>query len=129
MIKNHTDELKNSETGYKYKYKNKNKSRNINIPENDAKRWRKHITDNSSRTNAKEKYMNLYDKIIDIFVQKIQERFKPSNLEPVLELFKVIMIEDIKTKINSILIYINSFNFFSMQVYCCVIGASRAEFI
>ena len=36
--------------------------------------------------------MNIYDKIIDIFVQEIQERFKPSNLEPVLELFKVIMI-------------------------------------
>ena len=72
-------------------------SRNINIPENDAKRRK---TDNSSKTNAKEKYMNLYDKIIDIFVKEIQERFKPSNLEPVLELFKVIMIEDIKTKIN-----------------------------
>jgi hypothetical protein len=57
-------------------------------------------TDNSSRTNAKEKYMNLYDKIIDIFVEEIQEKFKPSNLEPILELFKVIMIEEIKTKIN-----------------------------
>jgi hypothetical protein len=44
--------------------------------------------------------MNLYDKIMNIFVQEIQERFKPSNLEPVLELFKVIMIEDIITKIN-----------------------------
>jgi hypothetical protein len=44
--------------------------------------------------------MKLYDKIIDIFVEEIQDRFKPSNLEPILELLKVIMIEEIKTKIN-----------------------------
>ena len=47
-------------------------SRNISAPENYAKRKR---TDNSSRTIAKENYMNIYDKIIDIFVQEIQERF------------------------------------------------------
>jgi hypothetical protein len=44
--------------------------------------------------------MNSYDKIIDIFIKEIQERFKPSNLEPVLELFKVIMLNDTKTEIN-----------------------------
>lgn len=72
-------------------------SRNINIPENSAKRKR---NENSSSTNVKETYMKSYDKIIDIFVKEIQERFKLSNLEPVLELFQVIMIEDIKKKIN-----------------------------
>ncbi len=31
-------------------------------------------TDNSSRTNAKEKQMKLYDKIIDIFVEQKYKR-------------------------------------------------------
>jgi len=70
---------------------------NIHIPENGVKRKR---NENSSSNNTKETYMNSYDKIIDIFIKEIQERFKPSNLEPVLELFKVIMPNDTKTEIN-----------------------------
>ena len=66
---------------------------NINIPENGGKIKR---NDNYSRANIKETYMNSYDKIIEIF------KFKKdlNHLEPVLELFKVIILDNKKTNIN-----------------------------
>ena len=54
----------------------------------------------STTSNLKDTYMNYHDTIIDIFVKEIQERFNADNLEPVLELFHVIMIEDEQTLIN-----------------------------
>ena len=89
---------------------------NINIPENGVKRKR----NGNSSTNPNETYMNSYDKIIDTFIKAIQDKFKPSNLEPVLELFKVIMLDDTKTKINfdNLKIYDNLINLQSFFYSC-----------
>lgn len=68
----------------------------INVPENTGKKRRQNCTTSST----KETFQNSFDKIIDIFVREIQERFKASNLEPVLELFNVIMLDDQNKTIN-----------------------------
>ena len=41
-----------------------------------------------------------YDNIIDLYVEEIQKRFNRQNLEPVMELYNIIMIADVKQKIN-----------------------------
>ena len=68
----------------------------INIPENNGEKRRQNCT----TTSTKETFMNSYDKIIEIFFREIQERFKASNLKPVLELFNIIMLDDQNTTIN-----------------------------
>jgi hypothetical protein len=50
-----------------------------------------------------------YDQIIDHFIIEIQVRFKKSNLEPVLDLFTLIMIDDERFEViyDKLVIYSN----------------------
>jgi hypothetical protein len=52
---------------------------------------------------------NNYDQIIDHFIIEIQVRFKKSNLEPVLDLFTLIMIDGEIFEVNydKLVIYSN----------------------
>jgi phosphoribosyl-dephospho-CoA transferase len=74
-------------------------SRGIDTPQIGVNAKRKR-NENSTITNEKEKFLKSHDKIIDIYVKEIQDRFQTNNLEPVLELYKVIMLDDKNTKIN-----------------------------
>ena len=75
------------------------KSNNIEIPIDDSIRGkRKRNSFENITLSLKQSFKGIYDKIIDIYVQEIQERFKKSNLVPVLELFNLIMINDEKMK-------------------------------
>ena len=76
-------------------------SNNIEVPKEEvSKGKRKRLSENNIVLKLNDSYKINYDKIIDIYVQEIQERFQRSNLKPVLELFKLIMIENEKTEVD-----------------------------
>ena len=73
---------------------------NIQVPSVDSRNAKRTRTSSQNIFNSKDSFQTKYDKILDHFIIEIQERFRKSNLEPVLELYKLIMNDDEKININ-----------------------------
>ena len=67
---------------------NKRRTRRANTIEHNA-------IENSNHEKTRLKYEAIFKKIIDIYIQEIESRFKRDHLGPILSLYKVLMINSV----------------------------------